>query len=200
MPLRFDLRLDQYHTPPWLAEQIVARWWRVFARRRVLEPSAGGGVLVDALFDRLPDARVTAIEMDRRWVRRLRRDQRERIERGAVRVIAGDYLRLPPLPPHDIVFANPPFTDGLDTAHLRRMVDEVGEFVAVLRLAAWAGRERRECVWSRGRMLHHAILEGRPRFSGMQGTPRHEFAVTHFARSDLVRGRRAAEPEWWDVP
>ena len=78
--------------------------------RIILEVGPGLGILTGGLVD--GGATVTAVELDRRLADRLTRTQAEAIERGALRLIAGDILdqKIAELmvPPYDVV-ANVPY-------------------------------------------------------------------------------------------
>jgi len=77
---------SQWFTRPELCRRVV-RWAGVRPGMRVLEPGAGSGNFVAALVEAGAD--VTAVEIDRRWVRWIRR--REDC-RGA-HVTVGDFLK-----------------------------------------------------------------------------------------------------------
>ena len=78
--------------------------------RRILEVGPGLGILTGGLLD--GGATVTAVELDRRLADRLARTQAEAIERGALRLVAGDILdqKIAELmvPPYAVV-ANVPY-------------------------------------------------------------------------------------------
>jgi hypothetical protein len=108
----------------------------------ILEPSAGDGALVDAILHAIPDARVTAIELDHRRAEKLaakfEHDPR-------VRVIRGDFLDFDESG-FDGAIQNPPFEFAFEhTQHAAKLVRRGGYVVGIAlltrpkdqRLAEW---------------------------------------------------------------
>lgn len=103
-----------YYTPTSLAEQL-AEWGIRSGHELVLEPSAGGGALVEAALRRLAKmsahsedrGRVYACDIDAEAIVSLR----QRLG-AAVNYLTGDFLSLKPEehPRFDVIIANPPFT------------------------------------------------------------------------------------------
>lgn len=101
----------------------------------ILEIGSGGGVLTAPIA--ATGRPVTAIEIDRRWAARLRRELPE------VDVVHGDYLRTAhPRGPH-VVVGNLPF--HLTTAILRRLLAE-GSWTEAVLLTQWEVARRRAGV------------------------------------------------------
>jgi 23S rRNA (adenine-N6)-dimethyltransferase len=99
----------------------------------VIELGAGDGALTDALVRQGHD--VTAVELDTRWVRVLRR----RFP-GTVRVVQADLLRFRfPTSPYNVV-ANLPYS--VTTPALRRLLREPGWQIAVLMVQWEVARKR----------------------------------------------------------
>lgn len=97
-----------FQTPPDLASRLVAL---VPAdARRILEPSAGLGRLLDAL---PPGKDVTAVEISPDLCRAL-----YEADRPGVRILQRDFLSLDPVPEFDAVVMNPPFHMRADIAHI----------------------------------------------------------------------------------
>ena len=103
--------------------------------RPVLELGAGDGAVTEAVLTL--DRPVTAVEIDPRSVRRLRR----RFE-GRVEVVAGDLLRHTHRGPHDVV-SNVPF--GITTPVLRHLLPQPDWGTAVL-LVQWEVARKRAAV------------------------------------------------------
>ena len=106
-----------FYTPPEVADRLVAMIDGIdLTEARVLEPSAGHGALIDALFRRDLGAVVHAVEVDASSCRVLR----ERYADRPVEVHEGDFLAMTPaqLGLFDCVIANPPFAKGADAAHV----------------------------------------------------------------------------------
>ena len=78
--------------------------------KRVLEPSAGKGDLVDAARD--AGATVDAIEQQSRL--------RGILEAKGASIIGQDFMDVEPSPVYDAVLMNPPFEDGQDAEHVTR--------------------------------------------------------------------------------
>lgn len=187
--------LSQWWTPLDIAARLVELAMDGLRFPAVIEPSAGSGVLVDAILAARPMASITAVELDPAWASRLR----ERHGDG-VRLVEGDFLSTP-LAPAAVVVMNPPYEGGLDGRFLERAMELAPRVVALLRLNALVGQERHERVWSRvGRgwhLDHVAYLARRPQFLAAG-------EATDGAKSDFVavrltqgRGRRKTRTEWW---
>lgn len=198
-----DLELAQWHTPPDLANQIVDKWGDLLDGQYVLEPSAGGGTLVQAALDACASW-VHAVELSPEWCNHLA----QRFKVGLHEITCGDFLRVPLGPRRfDVALMNPPYNGGQDTAHLVRAMECARVVVAIVRLAALSGVERHEKLWNRVELIRLAILTRRPKFSGTSGSAKHDFAVVAFkdGRNNWPRrlrqgGRRdwtAVETEWW---
>ncbi len=147
--------LAQYDTPPELAARQVAMiagepGGRLFAPpRTVLEPSAGNGALVRALFAVCPNARVDAVELDE-----VRAAELRRLVRGdALCVVWGDYLADRACPRfgerYDLCLSNPPFSRGVECDHLAKMFSESERVIVQLPIRALHGQERYRRLWSR---------------------------------------------------
>lgn len=206
--------LGQYHTPPKLAWKMATEFYPLLHGAVVLEPSAGGGALVQAAL-RVGAEHVVACEIDPAWCRKLR----ERFAGQPVTVIEGDFLALDPsderLFPKGrnwmrASLSNPPYNDGFDTNFLaallhhgswwyeRSSVGKEMRHVSLLNNSALAGIERYERVWSKARLLGVRHLCRRPAFGAEEGwqTGSKDMVVL-----DFTDGGRASwtSPtiEWW---
>jgi predicted RNA methylase len=182
-----DPALSQWFPPAPLAERIV-RWalegWP--EPQTILEPSAGDGALIRPL----PETwgrRVTACEIDPRW----NVDLCMLPQIGVI--LAGDFLTFQPTGPYDLCLMNPPYEYGLDGDFVAAALRCSRRVVALLRLAALAGVQRRHQIWERACLRRLAILSGRPSFVGPStGSPRHDFCVV-----EIVHEETDTAVEWW---
>lgn len=181
--------LDQWFTPPWLAERMVeeaARW--CFSPRRILEPSSGSGAILDPLFRRFPFAHIDHYEIDpalaahtgARCTDFLRADTATYIDDA--------------LSTHwNLCVTNPPYSDGRDGLFLAKAAAHSGVVVALVRTHALHGVERHAGVWSKRGVRRVNLLVRRPRFDGpVDGSPAHEFCVVVIGPESIPAG-----VEWW---
>jgi len=124
-----------FETPDGLADQMVqaAQMTRLHS---VLEPSAGRGAIVRAVQREFPGKSVCCCELDpQNW---LYLDQLPFTllyrGRGSNAPASADFLQLEPEPRFDRIVANPPFRQGQDVDHVRRMFEwllPAGRLVAI---------------------------------------------------------------------
>lgn len=113
--VRVEVAPMLYPTPAELADR-MAELAGVTDGMKVLEPSAGTGVLIDAVKRAAPGAAITAVEWDARLAARLR-------ELGHS-TAQGDFLTWsPPAGGFDCIVMNPPFDKGSDMTHILRARD-----------------------------------------------------------------------------
>ena len=120
--------LDQFFTPPELAEEIVKR--AGVRGKTVLEPSAGAGALVLRCLEAGAQY-VTCVERDVKLVAGLCKIP---WDGSRVYVIEGDFLTVS-LGKYERVVMNPPFSKRQDVAHVTRAFDLLapgGRLVAVM--------------------------------------------------------------------
>lgn len=180
-----DPAQSQWFTSRQLADRLVAA---LDGRPvDVLEPAAGSGVLIRALHARFGDqVPVVAVEKDARWANRL-----EDTMPPSVEVVCGDGLEVQR--GFHWALLNPPYEGGADVRFLRHAMDHARCVAGVFRSNILHGVGAHESIWSdKAWSWQIKLLVGRPRFSGTDGSPRHEFCV--------VIGRREPGPtqvEWW---
>lgn len=210
-------RIDRENLSAWFTPADLA--WRVIEWcgpmrnvRRVLEPSAGSGSLIEPLLDRRPNVEVVAHELAPNWAAHLRRVY------GAswrnVNVVEGDYLSAPsPEVRYDLAPMNPPYEGGLDGEFVEKTMCESDRVVAILRLVALVGQARTEEVWSRCSddgyfaLVGLALFSGRPRFEPgravgdreADGSAKTDFCVVKLRRRDQAEIGRSipTQIEWW---
>jgi methylase of polypeptide subunit release factors len=119
--VRFVSAPQLFPTPPHLVARMV-EIAQIEPGHRVLEPSAGTGVLCKAITATLPTARVFAVEINPQLCKLLSQtinppeDDAEGICKN---VLEGDFLEVDGLGNHwDRIVMNPPFADGADIKHI----------------------------------------------------------------------------------
>lgn len=192
--------LSQWWTPEDIATRVVAWAGPLPHGASVLEPSAGGGALVRAVFalnaKRCPH--VEALDIDPLAVARLRL-----ISEPLFAPEVADYMtRRAPRERYARTYMNPPFEDGQDGRHVAKAMGESEEVVALLRLNALSGLDRRELVWSQVGsewwMRGLAIFSSRPSFlaaGAATGSPLSDFCCVHLTRER--HDARGCLVEWW---
>ena len=111
--------MEQFFTPPEIADRVVGMAMPGDGDL-ILEPSAGGGALIDALIRGgvLP-GQIEAIELDRHLYASLR----DRFGAQARMIWFGDFMARPIECRFDIIVMNPPFGRGADMAHVTRALE-----------------------------------------------------------------------------
>lgn len=141
--------LQAFYTPAALA-RVVAKAAALREGHEVLEPSAGGGALVDAVLAACPGALVWTYEVDEVAFRRLG-------ARG-IRCERRDFLEVKPLSTFsgsggfDRVVMNPPFTGGQDVEHVThalRFLRSGGILVALVSPSAIEGTQKKQVAFQR---------------------------------------------------
>lgn len=190
--------LSQWFTPPELAIRLVEWAGRPMVGATVLEPSAGGGAIVDAVLDVFPAPQVTVCELDETHVGPLA----ARLTGLSVRVECCDYLRRPaPAERFAICVMNPPYEDGLDGAFIAKAMDESDIIVALCRLNVVVSKTRYESVWSQigsvWELAGLAFLVQRPSF--LLAGRETDSPLSDFVAIKLVRSRKRMDTrvEWW---
>ncbi len=115
--------VDFFPTPKALADRLVLAA-DVRPGMRVLEPSAGKGDLADAARD--AGANVDTVELSSTL--------RELLEAKGHTVVGNDFDTFEPTEGYDRIIMNPPFSNGLDAAHVQRaygMLKPGGRLVAI---------------------------------------------------------------------
>lgn len=137
--------LSQWHTPAWLARKL-ASW--VPRGARILEPSCGGGALIEGLLRTGHQAvNLAACELDPSWAAHCK----ERFPN--VTVLVGDFLD-PVLHPFvcdqfDVAVMNPPFEDNCHLRFVLRALELAPVVVGVFPASFEFSAERDRELWSR---------------------------------------------------
>jgi predicted RNA methylase len=173
--------LSQWFTPPFLAQRL-AGW--VPRGSRVLEPSCGGGALLEALLCAgHPAMDLAGIDLDPAWAAHCR----ERCPGVSIEV--GDFLSMPFHDLPSVVVMNPPFEDN---GHLRFVVRAlelapvvVGIFPVSFEFSAQRDRE----LWiPRGVVTRRARLPERVDYGGTQ-SPSFDSVALRIERRFAPRAR-----------
>ncbi len=106
--------LQQFFTPGWLARDMAAEAG-IEDQHRVLEPSAGTGMLAFAAALYTPRRYISCYEIDAQLTPLLRE--------AGFRVMERDFLAADPVPAYDHVLMNPPFMKYQDMAHILRALE-----------------------------------------------------------------------------
>ncbi len=196
-------KASQWYTPASLAKQIVE--WQELDKEcagglRVLEPSAGRGVFIEAA----PRCSWTAVELDRDNADHLAR-WADPITSPIERVICDDFLKLSPADlraPFDLVVMNPPYEDDLDIDFVMHAFSFAPLVVALLRSAFRHGSKRWDCVLRWVDVLGQVELIDRPQFgTGTSGnSPMSDFVVVELRRRKTPRKlgeRMHTTVAWW---
>lgn len=154
--------LSQWHTPPWLARK-VAQW--VPRGARVLEPSCGGGALIDGLLRaKHQPVSIHAMEIDPAWCE-VAHDRFPGVE-----VVCGDFLTCAlAADAFDAVVMNPPFEGDAHLRFVLRALELAPVVVAVVPASFEFGQARDEALWrTRGVVTRRARCPARVDYGGDQ--------------------------------
>lgn len=188
-PLDLNPDLAQWFTPDWLADHVAELipfeflTWRPY---RVLEPAAGDGALIRAMLRAHPTLHrygvtIDAVDVDGRFAWPLSAVAAEaRKIRAEMHVEIGSYLDRPaPERRYDVAITNPPFTRGMETPFLAKLLDECDQIIAILPSRALHGLARHDAIWRRFEPVGSADREWsirainycirRPKFAGANG-------------------------------
>lgn len=190
-----DPARSQWHTSPKACERL-AGWLPRLANLRVLEPSAGGGAIVQAVLDFCEQtggvATVDAIEIDPAWCRVLR----ERFEGRSVNVAEADFLTTTCFEEggqdiYDAAVMNSPLDNGQGPLHVERALRFAPRAIAVLTAGDMHNKGARVLLWRRFRLARLAHL-GRWKIGGS--------SLRDFVAIDVRREPPGGlcEVTWWD--
>jgi predicted RNA methylase len=155
--------LSQWHTPPWLARRLAA--W-VPRGARVIEPSCGGGALLEALLNAgHQPVNLMGVEVDPAWA------QQCRSRFPGVHIELADFLDPFALPLEDdccdVSVMNPPFEENLHLRFVLRALRLAPVIVGVFPVAfEYSGQRDRELWIPRGVVTRRARLPDRVNYGG----------------------------------
>lgn len=102
-----------YPTPSWLSDYISQY---IAGPGKILEPSAGKGDLLDSIRGRVGNSVIDCFEIEE--------DNRKKLTAiSGVNLIGSDFLEAEPNPIYDYVVASPPFSNGSDVEHIKKMFE-----------------------------------------------------------------------------
>lgn len=187
--------LSQWMTDPALAARIVN--WALKPDdkpKRALEPSAGEGSFVGPLVKALGAENVVAVEIDTPLSCRLQSQY------SGVQVVNQDFTGwVPDGALFDLAVMNSPYEGGQDTDHLSHALEVARRVVAITRTNILHGQKRFDRIWSKAYLRRKINFIDRPRFSGSDGSPRHDFCVIEVSKEALLDryGVQHLTAEWW---
>ena len=190
----YDSDASQWFTPPDLAHRLV-RWCGSIMPKRVLEPSAGSGALIDAWINaRKQNAwQLDAVELDEDWVGHL---SDRYADEQRVTVIHDDFLTRR-AEQYDFALLNPPYEDGKARRFLRTCMYRSEKVCGIFQTSILQGVENVESIWNDESWTWMiALLKRRPKFSGASGSAQRDFCCVKGRRTDPGE-RRAVKLEWW---
>jgi predicted RNA methylase len=177
--------LSQWHTPPWLARRLAA--W-VPRGARVIEPSCGGGALLEALLNAgHQPVNLMGLDVDPAWVHHCR----ERLP--SVRVEVADFLDLAAYmlvkDACDVVAMNPPFEDNLHMRFVLRALFVAPVVVGIFPVGFEFSAVRDRELWStRGVVTRRAKMPDRVQYGGLT-TPSFDSVALQIERRTSPRAR-----------
>lgn len=110
-----------FETPANVASMLVSRLGDVEPTDRILEPSAGRGALIKAVFENLPELELTVDCYE------LMEENREVLaEIPNVRLLGDDFMEAE-VGMYDKIIANPPFANNQDIKHVTKMWEHLSD-------------------------------------------------------------------------
>lgn len=180
--------LEQYFTPPWLAERFV-EWAAVAPGCSVIEPSAGDGAILGPAVARLSKYRqATAVELDGGYAERLRRRWPD------VRILHADFLTVEPWPV-DLVLGNVPFSIGAEM--LRHALRFAPRVCSIIGNGMLHTEPRYRLLWKHFQLNRLVYLCNRVQHEGPAN--KDVSPSTNFALVELLNEPRTrrTEIDWW---
>lgn len=117
---------QQFYTPVNVVEEKLIPYAKFKIWKRVLEPSAGRGHIVDGMLKHLGFECLFMVEKDIENIRFLNEKYREQADVYIMNPMNDDFLNLE-TSNFDLIIANPPFTNNQDIDHVRKMYSVLGE-------------------------------------------------------------------------
>lgn len=123
-----------FETPPELAERMALEA-EIKPGHKVLEPSAGTGRLIRAIYEAEPLAAISAVEINQNLGEALRNMKRADGHNMIDALFCGDFMFPAPTPTYDRILMNPPFVNGQDIDHVKHAFKTLkpgGRIVAIM--------------------------------------------------------------------
>jgi predicted RNA methylase len=164
--------VGQWWSPAWLAHALCA-FGRVEPGLRVIDLGAGAGALTRAALEHM--ARVTAVEVDERWVRHL--EQMRVAHHHALSVVHGDVLArrdsrqtaIATGYAHDLAITNPPWEGDMVERFLDAGLELAPRVVAIAPASILFGGRRQGAWRTTLEPVRAVALAKRPKFGGKGG-------------------------------
>lgn len=130
-----------FATPSTIADRLVALNTAISTAECVLEPSAGTGALLEAIWRKYPDKKVEYFELMPENKDRLAQMQ------GPMEFLGEDFLQCDGTRRWQAIIANPPFSGNQDVKHVMRMYEalERGGCVTAVMSNHWTFAEEKIC-------------------------------------------------------
>ena len=130
-----------FATPSTIADRLVALNTAISTAECVLEPSAGTGALIEAVWREYPDKKVEYFELMPENKERLTQMQ------GPMEFLGEDFLQCDGNRRWQAIIANPPFSGNQDVKHVMRMYEalERGGCVTAVMSNHWTFAEEKIC-------------------------------------------------------
>jgi len=128
-----------FPTPEELADSLIGHAELDDNKLTVLEPSAGTGNIVEAIYRRNKDLNVECCELNPK--------RREFLSKQGYKVIDSDFFDIPVDKKWDRIIMNPPFENGLDIDHIRHAFSHLAEGGILVSLASSSIMTRQEKKW-----------------------------------------------------
>lgn len=176
--------LSQFFTPMPIARRMAGR---VPPTKKVLEPSAGRGNLIQALIERgHPPELITAIEVDPRWIPVLRQNF------PGVNIINADFLDVGFWESFDVVLMNCPFEGDFPERFIIKSLELAPRIWGVFKDdVEFCGRD--ETIWEPlARVTHRVKVPKRVKYGG-DFTASFNTVVLDIVRRDKPRAADALE-------
>lgn len=158
--------LDRCYTPRWCVDQCAQEILLPFYNLNpasILEPSAGGGVFVDAMRLLYPKSHITAADLDPEAGSFLKGRTDRGWQNADVSLIPTDFLDWPSSRRYDLIVGNPPYTYARE--FIEKGLSLTDNLVFILRQGFLSSGERAEFFKAHPPMAV-VILPNRPSYSG----------------------------------
>lgn len=86
---------------------------------RILEPSAGHGVLADGIKEKFPTCQIDCVELNQAC--------RQSLQDKGYNLVGADFFRFEAAQPYDYIVACPNFRDNVDCKHIMHMYEQLAE-------------------------------------------------------------------------
>jgi len=141
----FKKEFQFFHTDKQVSSQMMNEI--IGYPKKILEPSAGQGHLIDELIAKYPDSKIDAVELSELNFSILKEKYRDNPN---INLIQGDYMDFVPSEKYDLIFANPPFSKNKDIDHVLKMVSEkedYGQIISIMSTSWTFGNQKKQVAF-----------------------------------------------------